>query len=812
MTVKLIESLVEGNSVPSGAACAIAECADLPVLMRAARDVRQRHWGRTVTYSPKVFIPLTHLCRDVCAYCTFAERPSKSTSKAFMSADEILAVARAGQSAGCHEALFTLGDRPETRYRVAQDELDRMGHDSTVSYVAAMARLVHEETGLLPHLNFGIGSREELERLKPVSVSQGLMLESSSERLCEKGGPHFGSPDKHPSIRIQHLADAGDASIPMTSGLLIGIGETRLERVETLLTLRELHLRYGHIQEVIVQNFRAKEGTRMSRSPEPSLEDQLWSIAVARLLLPGGISVQTPPNLSPGALQDLLQAGINDWGGISPVTKDFVNPEAPWPSVETLREAGGELGLNLVPRLPIYPSFIRNQERWLDAKMRPQVLAKGDADGLARENLWIAGAGKAIPKGEAALVRQRSRQVGSSGLAPILARAKNGFALSEGDIVSLFRARGPEFSEVCQAADELRREVNGNAVSYVVTRNINYTNICTYRCQFCAFSKGKLSENLRGRPYDIDDDEIIRRAKEAWERGATEVCMQGGIHPDYTGQRYLDICRAVKKAQPDLHLHAFSPLEVSQGAQTLGLSVREFLIRLREAGLGTLPGTAAEVLDDEVRRIICPDKLTTQEWLNVIETAHQVGFRSTATIMFGHVDNPSHWAKHLLSLRQLQERTGGFTEFVPLPFVHMETPVFLKGRSRRGPTFREAILMHAVGRLVLHPVIPNIQCSWVKLGPDGIRLCLSAGVNDLGGTLMDETITRSAGSVHGQELSAQKIEDIIRSEGRVPFQRTTTYQTAPAERHEAALHARPILPKIEMMAKRSRPVPAAVSI
>ena len=798
MTIKFIESIVQDSAISSETVRAIAECTDLPALRGAAFEVRQRSWGTRTTYSPKVFIPLTHLCRDVCAYCTFAERPSKPASNVYMTAAEVLPVARDGARGSCHEALFTLGDRPEARYRTAREELARLGYDSTLSYLAEMARLVFEETGLLPHLNYGVGNRSEMLALRPVSVSQGLMLESSSERLCEKGGPHFGSPDKHPSVRLRHLADAGAANIPMTSGLLIGIGETRLERIETLMALRELHLKYGHIQEVIVQNFRAKEGTRMARAPEPSLNDLIWTIAVARLILPADISLQTPPNLSPNALSELLQAGINDWGGISPVTKDFVNPEAPWPAIESLHEAGRELGLDVVPRLPIYPRYILEAERWLDARVRPAILASVDSEGWARDNAWVAGAGLPLPAREVRLVRSGSTSTASAHLSTLVERARSGKALSEDEITCLFAARGDDFAVVCRFADEIRQEVNGATVSYVVTRNINYTNICSYRCQFCAFSKGKLSENLRGRPYDIDDEEVCRRAKEAWQRGATEVCMQGGIHPAYTGQRYLDICLAVKAAVPDLHIHAFSPLEVTQGAATLGLNVREFLIQLKEAGLGTLPGTAAEVLDDDVRRVICPDKLITEQWLNVIETAHEVGLKTTGTIMFGHVDTPRHWARHLLSIRRLQERTGGFTEFVPLPFVPMETPIFLKGRARKGPTFREAILMRAWARIVLHPVISNIQSSWVKLGQDGIRLCLSAGVNDLGGTLMDETITRSAGSVHGQELSPAQIEHIIRSEGRIPLQRTTVYQPAPAERRVASLNAISIQPKIEI--------------
>jgi FO synthase len=374
----------------------------------------------------------------------------------------------------------------------------------------------------------------------------------------------------------------------------------------------------------------------------------------------------------------------------------------------------------------------------------------------------------------------------ASDLAPVLGRARAGRALAEGDIVRLFRARGDEFVAVCAAADELRRTTNGDVISYVVTRNINYTNICYFKCQFCAFSKGKMSENLRGQAYDLSLEEIERRAREAWARGATEVCMQGGIHPSYTGTKYLDICRAVARVAPNIHIHAFSPLEVHQGAATLGVPVDEFLRSLQAAGLGTLPGTAAEILDDEVRAVLCPDKIRTDRWLQVMREAHRAGLRSTATIMFGHVDGYEHWARHILRIRGLQEETGGFTEFVPLPFVHMEAPIYLKGRSRRGPTFREAVLMHAVGRLALHPLITNIQTSWVKMGPDGVRTCLLSGANDLGGTLMDETITRSAGATHGQEMTPAQMEKIIRSLGRIPRQRNTFYDAVPKERYHAS--------------------------
>jgi FO synthase len=501
------------------------------------------------------------------------------------------------------------------------------------------------------------------------------------------------------------------------------------------------------------------------------------------------MNIQAPPNLSPGALRRLVEAGINDWGGVSPVTPDHVNPEAPWPHLQILERATAAAGKQLAERLAIYPAYARQATRWVDPGLRTALLHRIDADGFARSDDWSPGRGDPLPP-DASLVGRPA--VASTELVPIIARAGRGDALNEPDIVRLFRARGSEFSAVCAAADELRKAVSSDVISYVVTRNINYTNICYFRCQFCAFSKGKMSENLRGRPYNLGLDEIARRAQEAWARGATGVCMQGGIHPDYTGETYLQICRAVKSVVPEMHVHAFSPLEVHQGAATHGLSLPEFFAALKEAGLGTLPGTAAEILDDEVRAVICPDKINTQRWLEVMGAAHRAGLKSTATIMYGHADGYRHWARHLLRIRALQADTGGFTEFVPLPFVHMEAPLYLKGRARRGPTFREAVLMHAVARLALHPLIPNIQTSWVKMGPDGVTHCLRAGANDLGGTLMDETITRSAGAIHGQEMTPAAMEAIIRSLGRTPLQRTTTYGTAPAERTAASFGGAPI--------------------
>jgi FO synthase len=751
-------------------------------LCAEARRRRQRG-GSVVTYSPKVFIPLTKLCRDVCHYCTFA-RPPRRGERAYMSEDDVLEVARSGVRAGCREALFTLGDKPELRYRAARAELRELGCATTVEYLARCARLVLEETGLLPHTNPGILRREELELLRTASVSQGLMLETASDRLSRRGGPHFGSPDKLPAARLETIRLAGELRIPFTTGILIGIGETRAERIDALLAIRELHERYGHIQEVIVQNFRAKPGTKMAGHPEPSLEELLWSAAAARILLPADVHVQCPPNLSGDDFGRLLEAGIDDWGGVSPVTIDHVNPEAPWPELALLAEETEARGSTLAPRLAVYPEFIG--ERWLDPEVLPHVLRVSDGEGFAREDRWSAGTTTLIP-------------FAPRDALPVDTRDE----LGEGELVRLFSARGEELHRVLAAADRLRREVCGDTVTYVVTRNVNYTNVCYFRCGFCAFSKGRLAANLRGKPYLVPLDEIVRRAREAWERGAVEICLQGGIHPGFTGETYLEICRALHAELPDLHVHAFSALEVWQGAATLGLSLEDYLGALRDAGLASLPGTAAEVLDDEVRRVICPDKVTTAQWLRVHDVAHRVGLRSTTTIMFGHVDGPANWARHLLELREQQRRSGGFTEFVPLPFVHMEAPIYLKGRARPGPTFREALLMHAVARLALHPWITNVQASWVKLGLEGAQAVLRAGANDLGGTLMNESISRAAGADHGQEMPPEAMEAAIRAIGRNPRQRTTLYGEPPAERVAASFGAPPLAEPVNRAASEA---------
>jgi FO synthase len=747
--------------------------APLDELLAEARRLRPR---KIVTYSPKVFIPLTKLCRDVCGYCTFA-RPPRRGEPAYLTEDEVLEVARAGATAGCREALFTLGDRPELRYELARDELRQLGCESTLEYLARCARLVLDETGLLPHLNPGVMARSELEALRGVSASMGIMLETTAERLGEKGGPHWASPDKVPRRRLETIRLAGELRTPFTSGILIGIGETREERLDALLALKALGEELGHVQEIIVQNFRAKPGTRMAAHPEPSLEEHLWTIAAARLVLGPAWHVQAPPNLAYEDFPRLLDAGIDDWGGVSPVTIDHVNPEAPWPELERLAEATQSRGLELVPRLAVYPEYVADLETWCDPAVAPYVRRAADASGLARDDRWAPGETTGVPF----LVRRD---------APPLELV--GGELREDELTRLLDARGSEAQRVFAAADRLRREVCGDEVTYVVTRNIQYTNVCYFRCGFCAFSKGKLAANLRGAPYLVPLSEIVRRTREAWERGATEVCLQGGIHPGFTGDYYADVVGAIKRAVPEIHVHAFSALEIWQGAATLGLNLHEYLARLRELGLGSLPGTAAEVLDDEVRRIICPDKVTTDQWLHVHETAHEVGLRSNVTLMFGHVDGPRNWARHLVRTRDQQRRSGGFTEFVPLPFVPMEAPIYVKGLARRGPTFREALLVHAVARLALHPWIANVQASWVKLGPDGTREALAAGVNDLGGTLMNESISRSAGASFGQEMPPEKMEQLIRSAGRIPRQRTTLYGEPSDERVRASFGAPPL--------------------
>jgi len=748
---------------------------DDAILSLAAR-LRDGAWGNVVTYSPKVFIPLTMACRDVCHYCTFARSPERS-ERIFMRIEEVLDVAVAGLDAGCKEVLFTLGDKPEARYPAARRELSDLGFGSTLEYLAFVSGAVLEKTGLLPHLNPGLIGPADMAALRETAPSMGLMLESVSQTLMAKGGPHYGSPDKNPDLRLETIREAGRQKIPFTTGILIGIGETWSDRAEALLAIEQINQEQGHIQEVIVQNFRAKPGTIMHNAPEPDEQEMLQTIALARLILGPSISLQAPPNLANhNSCGNYLDAGINDWGGVSPLTKDYVNPEAPWPALEELRSVTESKGFMLVPRLTVYQRFIE-APGWLSKPVRPRVLELADSAGLARDESWYAGRDEPVPD----VFRFPTSWTGEAtvGLRPAFAEVLNKAAelteLNEDDITMLFSARGPEQAKLFSAADQLRREVNGDTVTFVVNRNINYTNMCYFKCGFCAFSKGPRSLNLKGDPYLLDLEEIAGRVAVAAERGATEVCLQGGIHPSFTGDFYVDVVAAIKAVVPDIHIHAFSPLEVWQGAATKGVSVRDFLWELKDEGLNTLPGTAAEILDDDVRAVICPDKISTSQWSEVAMQAHMLGLRMTTTIMFGHCEGYRSWARHLIVLRDIQKQTGGFTEFVPLPFVHMGAPIFLRGAARKGPTFEETLKMHSVARLALHPWIPNIQASWVKMGKDGAQKALLAGCNDLGGTLMNESISRAAGASHGQEVTPEEMKVLTNEIGRPWAQRNTLY-------------------------------------
>ena len=769
---------------------------DLPQdeLMATARAIRNAISGTRVTYSPKVFIPLTMLCRDKCGYCTFAQPPARLESP-YLSPEDVLRIARRGAAAGCHEALFTLGERPEERYPAAREWLDTNGYASTVDYLAQVCALVRDETGLLPHANAGALYREELAVLRPVSASQGMMIETLRGDLdC-----HRGSPDKTPARRLATLDVAGELAIAFTTGILVGIGETRDDRVAALEAIAAAHERHGHVQEVIVQNFLPKPGTAMHQSPACPQDEYLDAIALARCILPPEIHLQAPPNLSDD-FGVLLDAGIDDWGGVSPITADHVNPERPWPALDILREATEARGFALAPRLTIYPEFALAPDRWLDDAMRFSVLDRSDAEGLGRDDpgaMFPQTVGEVRNVGDGAevvLVGRRSTQWYSgadaspvqllpgapwvsagSAVAEVLDGVRLGQEPGADELVTLFGARGREVAAVAQLADELRAATVGDVVTYVRNRNINYTNVCTFKCRFCGFSKGPLSLNLRGNPYLLTLDDIAERVREAWDVGATEVCLQGGIHPDFDGDYYIDVARAVKAAAPDIHVHGFTALEVTEGARRLAEPLDTYLRRLMDAGLRSLPGTAAEILDDPVREILCPDKITTDEWLECHRVAHAVGLRSNITIMFGSVEQPISWARHLVRTRALQKETGGFTEFVGLPFVHMAAPIYLQHRARRGPTWREVVLMHAVARIAYHGLIDNIQASWVKLGVQGAQQLLRAGVNDLGGTLMNENISRAAGASHGQGIDEDDFRALVEPLGRTLEQRTTLY-------------------------------------
>ena len=769
---------------------------DTPVddIMRAAAEHRDHLWGTRVTYSPKVFIPLTMLCRDACGYCTFAQPPARLDAP-YLSPEDVLKIARNGARAGCHEALFTLGEAPEERYEAARDWLRTHGWDSTVHYLAHTAQLVLDETGLLPHANPGALSYDELAMLRRVAPSQGMMVETLRDDLpC-----HRGAPDKTPQRRLDTLEAAGQLKIPFTTGILVGIGETRADRLAALLAIADSHRRHGHVQEVIVQNFLPKPGTAMRNDPPCPPEEFLWSIAAARLVLPDDVHLQAPPNLSDD-FGVLLDAGIDDWGGVSPVTADHVNPERPWPALDLLRDATEARQMVLAPRLTIYPHHVAARHEWVDPALHFAVIDRADAEGLGRDDpgaVWperTSAADVVTDGAEVVLIGHRSTAwySGAQSEPPVLVPAPAatrpgsrlqrvldavtaGDPVDHDDIVTMFAARGPEVAAIAELADNLRHEAVGDTVTWVHNRNINYTNVCTFKCRFCGFSKGPMSLNLRGTPYLLTLDDIAQRAAEAEALGATEVTLQGGIHPDFDGDYYIDVTRAVREAAPTLHIHGFTALEVTEGARRLGEDLVTYLGRLRDAGLSSLPGTAAEILDDEVRAELCPDKINTDEWLDCHAAAHEVGLGSNVTMMFGSIENPHSWARHFLRTRDLQATTGGFTEFVGLPFVHMASPIYLQHRARRGPTFRENLLIHAVARIVYRGLIDNIQLSWVKIGTSAARQLLAAGCNDLGGTLMDENISRAAGAAHGQHMDATAFSELAAPLGRTLRQRTTSY-------------------------------------
>ena len=771
-----------------------------------------------VTYSRKVFVPLTRLCRDRCHYCTFATVPGRLPAP-YLSVEEVLDIARRGAALGCKEALFTLGDRPEDRWDVARQWLDEAGYDSTLAYVRACAVAVLEETGLLPHLNPGVMTWAELQRLKPVAPSMGMMLETTARVRA-----HDGSPDKDPAVRLRVLEDAGRHAVPFTTGLLVGIGETLRDRAETVFAIRASHRRHGHVQEVIVQNFRAKDDTAMRSVPDASMDEFLAAIAVTRVVMGPRMRVQAPPNLVDLAETALLlRAGVDDWGGVSPLTPDHVNPERPWPQVEALTRMTEQAGFVLRERLTAHPPYLA--EPWLDPRLSAHVDALAGADGLALDVLpvgrpWQEPDGGLLQSGRTDLhtsvdttgrtadrrsdfsavfgdwdaVRESvpavvARLGGDVAAALRVARDRPA-ALTADQALALITADGSELDAVCALADDVRRDTVGGDVTYVVNRNINFTNVCYTGCRFCAFAQRRTDSDA----FSLSLEEVGQRAAEAWDVGATEVCMQGGIDPQLPGSAYLDLARAVKGAAPGLHLHAYSPMEVVNGAARMSLSIADFLVAARDAGVDSLPGTAAEILDDDVRWVLTKGKLPTAQWIEVVTTAHRLGIPTTSTMMYGHVDQPHHWVAHLQLLARLQGESGGFTEFVPLPFVHTSAPIYLAGVARPGPTARDNRAVHAVARLLLHGRIDHVQASWVKLGPDQCAAVLAGGVDDLGGTLMEETISRMAGSAYGSRKSVEDLEAMVRVAGRTPRQRTTTYGTVPQERGEAARRERVALP------------------
>ncbi len=743
---------------------------DLDRLLAVAgriRDAGLVEAGRPgiLTYSRKVFIPLTHLCQDRCHYCIFVQSPGKLAKAGispYMEPEAVLEVARQGAALGCKEALLTLGDRPENRWPIARQWLDEHGYASTLDYVAAMAQLILDETGLLPHLNPGVMSWGELQRLKPVGPSMGMMLETTSARIWQTPGEaHFGSPDKDPELRLRVIEDAGRSHIPFTTGVLLGIGESASERIDAVLALRAAHERHGHIQEVIVQNFRAKPATAMMGAVDLETQEYAAAVAVTRVLLGPGMRVQAPPNLTDaGELALLIRAGIDDWGGVSPLTPDHVNPERPWPQIEELARLTAEGGYSLRERLTAHPHYIREARGtadghgtdWFDDRLAPRLLALADDYGLARRDAYL----------ESVLTRAAADPAG----------------LTDAEYTALLHADGDDLEQLTALADRVRGERVGDTVTYAVNRNI---------------------DSALGLPAS----RIAELVTEAAGLGATEVCAQGAVPAALGAEGYLDFARTVKAVRPDLHLHAFRPAELLDGAARAGVPLADWLDRLRAAGVDTVPGTGARILDDRIRGILTgAADIPASAWVETITTAHRAGLRSTATMVYGHVESAAEQVAHLRMLAAIQDRAvaagaDGFTEFIAMPWLPSESPVAVPG-ARPGPSLRESRAVHAVARLMLAGRIDHVQAAWTKLGMRGAQLVLAGGADDLGGVLLDGTIDPSAGPEHGRQLTVTDVERIAGELGRPVRQRTTLYgrvvargddpvdRRADAPRHQAA--------------------------
>lgn len=741
----------------------------LLALAGSVRDAGLAASGRpgVITYSRKVFVPLTTLCRDRCHYCVFVDTPGQLLKKhkpAFMSPEQVLAVVRQGQAMGCKEVLLTLGDRPEDRWPEARAWLDEHGFGSTIEYVAHIARLVTAETGLLAHANPGVMSEDELRMLRPAAPSMGMMLETTSRRLFEEPGQvHFGSPDKDPAVRLEVIDAAGRERVPFTTGILVGIGETEHDRAASLVAIRDAHERHqvagqGHVQEVIVQNFRAKPRTAMQGAPDADLLEYVAAVAVARLVMGPRMRIQVPPNLSDaGEFGLLVRAGADDWGGVSPLTADHVNPERPWPHLDDLARMTAELGFALRERLTAQPEFVLDAETWIDPALRPAVAALADAGtGLAAAPAVAPFRPSRLPVQEAE-ERRASTAPGPGVRRLAEAAAADPLTLDDADWVRLLGATGDDLDVLAATADDVRRYTVGEAVTLVVNRNLTSTGL-------------RAAPTGEAAAFTLDDVGAI--AADAWDLGATELCVQGRLDADAEPTGYLDIARAAKAAAPGLHLHAYRPQDVWDLADRTGLGLDGSLSAMREAGVDTVPGTGVKVLSERVRGLVAPTDLEIDRWVEGITTAHRAGFRSTSVIFYGHVETAAERIAHLRRLRAIQDETGGFSEFVPIPLPGPAGGVpLVPGRA----ALDEHRAMVAVSRLLLSGSIPHVQIPWTRVGRAASAVLLQSGGDDLGGALLDGRVKPEAGIEHGLELPVTDAAALVARLFR-PFRlRTTTY-------------------------------------